>query len=150
MNTDFENAAEKLKKIREEDIPYFTFSGKVIYALPCNVYDGDTFSIIFEYRNEIIKYKCRCMGYDTAEMKPKLNVPNREQIIQLAHLAKSRFIELLQKHPSKLVKIECLDFDKYGRILVNVWNMVDNKSINQIMIEEKHGKPYEGGTKEEW
>ena len=31
---------------------------------------------------------------------------------------------------------------------VNVFNMIDTKSINEIMIEEKHGKPYFGGTKD--
>ncbi len=54
----------------------------------------------------------------------------------------------MNKHPSGLVKIECLEFDKYGRMLLNVFNMIDTKSINEIMIEEKHGKPYFGGTKD--
>ncbi len=148
--TRMERAVNLLEKVSENSIPYFTFNGKFFYAKPCHIYDGDTFSIIFEYGNEIIKYKCRCMGYDTAEMKPKLNVENRDQIIQKAHSAKNRLTELLQKHPSGLVKVECLNFDKYGRILINVWNMVDNKSINEIMIEEGHGKAYSGGTKEEW
>ena len=97
-----------------------------------------------------MKYRCRCMGYDCAEMKPRLNVPNREKEIELSHKAKERFIELLSKHPSKLVKVDCLNFDKYGRILVNISNMVDKNTINEIMIKEGHGKPYNGGTKEEW
>ena len=148
--TRMERAINLLSTISEKSIPYFTFKGKSFFAKPCNIYDGDTFSIIFEYGNEIMKYKCRAMGYDTAEMKPRLNVENREQIIEKAYAAKNRFTELLQKHPSGLVKVECLEFDKYGRILVNVWNMVDTKSLNEIMIEEGHGKPYSGGTKEDW
>jgi hypothetical protein len=44
----------------------------------------------------------------------------------------------------------CGDFDKYGRLLVKVWNMVDEKSINDIMVEENHGRPYFGKTKEKW
>ncbi len=150
-NKELTNATDKLKNIKSEtEVPYFTFNNMTFYGIPCHVYDGDTFSLIFEFNNNIIKYKCRCIGYDTAEMKPKLNVPNREKEIELAHKAKARFIELLSKHPSKLVKVDCLNFDKYGRILVNVSNMVDTKSINEIMIEEGHGKPYSGGTKEEW
>jgi endonuclease YncB( thermonuclease family) len=142
---------EKLLNIKDDkSIPYFSFKNKTFIAKPCNIYDGDTFTSIFEYRGELIKYKCRCMGYDTAEMKPKLADKNREHEKELAHKAKDRFIELLNKHPSNLVKIECLDFDKYGRILVNVWNNIDDKSINTIMIEEGHGKPYDGGTKEQW
>ena len=49
-----------------------------------------------------------------------------------------------------MVKIECFDFDKYGRLLVIVWNMVDEKSINQIMLDEGYAKVYDGGKKEPW
>jgi endonuclease YncB( thermonuclease family) len=150
-NRDLQQSIKKLKNIKnDKDIPYFTFNGKTIYGLPCNVYDGDTFSIIFPFENNIIKYRCRTHGYDSAEIKPRLNIPDREKHIEVAIAAKNRLIELLNKHPSKLVKVECYNFDKYGRILVNVWNMVDEKSINEIMIQEGHGKIYNGGTKEEW
>ena len=101
-------------------------------------------------KGELIKYKCRCMGYDSAEMKPLLSNTNRIHEKELANKAKDRLTELLYKHSTKLIKIECLEFDKYGRLLINIWNMVDDKSINTIMIEEGHGKPYEGGTKDKW
>jgi endonuclease YncB( thermonuclease family) len=90
------------------------------------------------------------MGYDTAEMKPSKTKENRLEEKELALKAKNRLEELLNKHITKLIKIQCLEFDKYGRLLINVWNMVDSKSINEIMIEEGHGKAYAGGTKEEW
>ena len=145
------NIFSELQKIENpKDIPYFTFTGKSFYAKHCNIYDGDTFSVIFKYKDELIKYRCRCMGYDTAEMKPSKTKENRDEEKQLALNAKHRLEELLNKHPSKLIKIDCLEFDKYGRLLVNVWNMVDEKSVNQIMIDEGHGRVYNGGTKEEW
>jgi endonuclease YncB( thermonuclease family) len=140
--------SEKLKNLDDKKIPYFSFKGKTFYAKPCNIYDGDTFSVLFDYKGDIIKYRCRCMGYDCPEMKPSLKHENRELEKELAHKSKDRFTELLNKHPSGLVKIECLEFDKYGRMLLNVFNMIDTKSINEIMIEEKHGKPYFGGTKD--
>jgi len=150
-NMELNEAYTKLKDIKnDKDIPYFSFKGKTFYALPCHIYDGDTFSVIFDYKGELVKYKCRCMGYDTAEMKPSLQNENRLHEKELAHKAKDRLTELLGKHETKLIKIECLDFDKYGRLLINIWNMVDEKSINTIMIEEGHGKHYEGGTKEKW
>jgi len=149
-DSDLNQISEKLNKIDENNLEYFSFKGQTFIAKHCNIYDGDTFSVIFEYRGEIIKYRCRCMGYDTAEMKPKKNDPNREYEKMQAIKAKNRLEYLLNKHPTKLIKIECLDFDKYGRLLVNVYNMVDVKSINSIMIEEGHGKVYNGGTKEEW
>ena len=144
-----EELSKELYEINDDkNIPYFSFQGKTVYARPCNIYDGDTFSIIFKYNNELIKYRCRCFGYDTPEMKPSLKNENRNIEKDLALKAKNRFIELLEKHPSKLVKVECMEFDKYGRILIKVYNMIDTKSINDIMIEEGHGKAYYGGTKD--
>lgn len=141
----------KLKVITDvKSVPYFSLKGNIFYGLPCNIYDGDTFSVIFEYKGDLIKYRCRCNGYDTAEMKPSLNNPNRDHEKELAIKARERLIELLNKHQTKLIKIECLDFDKYGRLLINFWNNVDEKSINEIMINEGYGKPYDGGKKNSW
>jgi endonuclease YncB( thermonuclease family) len=142
-----------LKSIRDklyetDKYEYFSFAGKTFYAGACNIYDGDTFSIIFLNNNEVVKYRCRCIGYDSPEMKPSLSNPNREKEKALAILAKNRLIELLSKHESGLVFIECFEFDKYGRILVKVYNMIDEKSINEIMVEEGHGKNYDGGKKD--
>ena len=136
-------------KLYENDInEYFSFVGKTFFAKPCNIYDGDTFSIIFLHNNNVIKYRCRCLGYDSPEMKPSLSNPNRDKEKALAVRAKNRMTELLTKHEYGLVFVECFEFDKYGRILVRVYNMIDTKSINEIMIEEGHGKIYDGGKKD--
>lgn len=133
-----------------ETMRCFSFQGKTFYGLPTNVYDGDTFSLIFIYNREIIKYRCRTLGYDSPEMKPSLENPNRNKEIEMAKLAKHRFQELLSKNPNGTVRVLCHKFDKYGRILVEIWNEVDEKSINDIMVEEGHGRKYDGGKKELW
>ena len=74
-------------------------------------------------------------------MKPRLNIENREEIINKAKLAKDRLIELTKG----IIKIECLDFDKYGRLLVKLYK--NDSLINSIMVEEGHGYIYHGGTK---
>jgi endonuclease YncB( thermonuclease family) len=129
-----------------DSIPYFSFKDKTFSIKPCNIYDGDTFTACFFYKDEFIKYKCRCYGYDSPEMKPLLSNPNRDQEKELALIAKNRFIELLSS--SDNITIKCGDFDKYGRLLVTVYSDKFNKSINDIMVEEGHGKPYFGGTKD--
>lgn len=144
------NLDERLKIVNEKEVDYFNFKGKRLKCRYCNIYDGDTFSIIFIFKDELIKYRCRCLGYDTPEMKPSLKNPNREKEKEAAKLAKARFIELLEKGKDGLIEVECFEFDKYGRILVNVYNGVDTKSLNDIMIEEGHGIPYSGGTKEKF
>ena len=47
---------------------------------------------------------------------------NREKEKDAAKIAKARFIELLEKGKDGLIEVECFEFDKYGRILVNVFN----------------------------
>ena len=148
IETEINNLNTKLVNIKtHKDVPYFNFKNKTFIAKPCKIYDGDTFSVIFDYKGELIKYRCRCFGYDTPEMRPSRKNPNRDHEKKLALAAKERIIELLEAHPSKLIKIECLDFDKYGRILIKAYNNVHDKSINEIMVEEGHGKWYDGGTK---
>ena len=64
-----------------------------------------------------------------------------------AHKAKERFTELLQRGTDGLVEIHCGAFDKYGRILVTVYNESEAISINSTMLTEGHGKVYLGGHK---
>ena len=80
-------------------------------------------------------------------MRPSLKKPNRDKEKELALIAKNKMIELLEAHPSKLITIKCLKFDKYGRILITAYNNVDERSINDIMVEEGYGKKYDGGKK---
>jgi len=137
-----------LSTLDTSTIPYFTFKGRVLVARPCNIYDGDTFSICFMHGNEIMKWKCRCLGYDSPEMKPLLKDPNREKEKELAGLARARFEQLLLSNATGLIRVVCSDFDKYGRILGTIYNDVDTDSINDIMIREGHGKEYNGGKKD--
>ena len=73
---------------------------------------------------------------------------NRDKEKEIALLAKSRLEKLLSVNPQGLVRVVCGEFDKYGRILVTVYNGVDRESINSIMIREGHGKVYDGKTKD--
>ena len=92
----YENYKILKKYIKDDElIPYFSFKNKIFYGTPCNIYDGDTFSIIFNYKGEFIKYRCRCLGYDSPEMKPSLKNENRLHEKELALKAKNRFIELI-------------------------------------------------------
>ena len=136
--------------IDPEKMPNFSFIGQNFIGIPANVYDGDTLSILFVYNGIPVKYRCRANGYDSPEMKPLLSNPNRIKEKELANSAKKRFIELLTKQPDKNIFIKCHEFDKYGRLLVDIWNGVDTESINTMMINEGYGKPYQGGTKEKW
>ena len=46
---------------------------------------------------------------------------------------------------NSLVTLDMLEFDKYGRILVNVYK--NGINVNEWMIKNGYGYPYYGGTK---
>jgi endonuclease YncB( thermonuclease family) len=137
---------EKTANIDTDSYKLFSWCNKTIIGKPCNVYDGDTLSICWFHDDNIVKYRCRCLGYDSPEMRPLKSIENRDEIKRLAVIAKERFIELLNQ--DQTITVDCKEFDKYGRVLVTIYNKTNgNKSLNQIMIDENHGYEYYGGTK---
>jgi endonuclease YncB( thermonuclease family) len=123
---------------------YFTFNNCKTLAKVVDVYDGDTCTIVFFLNKQIIKYKCRMLGYDSPEMKPLKTIENRNEIIEKAKNARDFFISLL-KESDFIVDIKMGKFDKYGRILATMSNKMGN--INELIIQNGHGVPYDGGTK---
>ena len=132
----------KLNNINSDDISIFSLNGYSTQAKVVDVYDGDTCTIVFKWEGKYRKFKCRCYGYDSPEMKPRLKIENRDEIKENAMKAKKRLIELT----TYIVRVECMDFDKYGRLLVKLYKN-NNILINDIMINEGHGYVYHGGTK---
>ena len=102
--------------------------------------------------DEMIKYKVRCLGYDSPEMKPSLKKENREEEKEKAKEAKTFFQNLVNFNNNGLTYIHIHEFDKYGRLLGTFYNDSSMKgdSINDIMIKNGHGYSYFGGTKKEF
>jgi len=134
----------KLHSFQKNDIPLFDFKGKTYLAKIVDVYDGDTFTAIFKHRNEFIKYKFRTYGYDSPEMRPLKSKPDRDKEKLLAIQARDAF-KTVTDWENSLITLEMLEFDKYGRILVNVYKK--KLHINQWMIDNGYGYEYDGGTK---
>lgn len=143
--------------------PEFSFTGRKLWARVVSVYDGDTMTLVFPVSNCMYKFNARMFGIDTCEMKSK-EAANKD----LAVKARNRVIELVTKKPLAitgnagrkeivryleedvyLVWIECLEFDKYGRVLVKVFpdSEPSSKTFSDILIEEKLAYPYFGETK---
>ncbi len=140
--------------------------GKVVY-----VYDGDTVHIVINFNNKLTKFNCRLLSIDSPEICPKnikdLNKRNEE--IESAIKSRNYLINQISNYPianskmtkteikeicsksTKLIWVKCFDFDKYGRLLVELYNSKDAQiSINQLMIENKYAIKYDGGTKKEF
>ncbi len=156
---------DDLKNIKSSDISQFSLNGMKTRGKVVEIYDGDTCKIVLLNNNVLQKFNCRMNGIDTPEIKPLLSNPNREIEIKNAYKARNRLIQLCTNANidfknfdtkkvsldtnTKLVYIKCLEFDKYGRLLVNIYDNDNENSIsyNEILINEGFAKKYDGGTK---
>ena len=144
-----DNQELKLKEA-DDTIAKFSLNGKDIIAKIVRVYDGDTFWACFYLGDNIVKFNCRCLGYDSPEMKPKNKTDDEKAKEKAAAIkAKDHFIELC-KTDNDLVLLKCHDFDKYGRLLVEVFGKDKKESVNNKMIKDGHGYAYDGGTKKDF
>ncbi len=131
-----------------DDAPFLTLSGN-FHAKCVHCYDGDTVHLIIFHKDEYVKIRVRMHGYDSPEMKvsKKLSEEKRVEIKKNAILAKDFISDMIL---GKVVHLEIISEknEKYGRILGIVrLNKDDEKSVNDIMIEEGHGYKYNGGKK---
>jgi endonuclease YncB( thermonuclease family) len=136
----------KLLENATNDVDLFSLNGKEFTAKVVNIYDGDTCKCVFVLNGELVKFNCRMNGYDTPEIRPRLNVENREEVIEKAKEARDYFKNLVK---NKLVNLKCGKFDKYGRLLADIY-IGENENrlwINKDMIDKKFGYVYNGGTK---
>lgn len=142
--------------------PFFTLNGIETWARVSDVYDGDTITIIFElFDNIYYKFNARLSHLDTCEIKSE-----NDTIKHLALKARSRLFELItetslpltatkkdiqsflaEKH--YLVWCHCHDFDKYGRVLIDIYknNGTSQISFSKVLIDEKLGYHYQGNAK---
>lgn len=119
------------------------YVGKVV-----DVYDGDTIRVVVIHNEIRAQYKVRMYGYDSPEMKPGKTTPNRQALVEAANAAKSALDDRIG---GCLVYVVFGAYDKYGRVLANIYELDDElnvgANINDWMIASGHGKPYFGGTK---
>ena len=141
-----------LRKRTNDNTKLYSLEGRKFRAKVVDIYDGDTITVVFKLNGHYVKYKVRMYGYDSPEMKPLKNIPNRMDIIANAKYAKAK---LSEKILNKIVILECLKWDKYGRLLATVYLQHSkllfcgiDENMNNWMVEEGLGKPYFGGKKE--
>ena len=141
---------EKKLKESNNDTPEFSLNGKFKLAKIVNIYDGDTCKAVFKFGDELYRWNIRMAGYDTPEMRPSRSDPNRDKEKEAA--IKSRdYLKSLIMNPKQLVYIKCGEFDKYGRLLAEIFINKDDKiSVNQMMIDGEYGYQYGGGTKKKF
>ena len=124
------------------DAPFFTLNGTSTLATVVKVYDGDTIHAVFEFKGTAFKWRCRIAHVDTPELRTK----NEEEKKQ-GYLVRDKLSEMIL---NKVVQLDCKEFDKYGRLLVEITIPETNLRIHEWLITSGYAKSYEGGTKSAW
>mgnify|MGYP001222278035 CR=1 FL=1 len=139
-----------------------TFIPDVRYGRVVKVYDGDTITIgaklyPVKRNSPIYRFSVRLNGIDTPEIKG--SGPEEHHVAILAR------DWLSNKIMGKMVYLDNVKFEKYGRLLATVY-LVDTEKIgykklqwtryhrektclNQQMIDPKFAVSYDGGTKQQ-
>jgi len=161
-----------------KDVPEFSLCGQTIIGRVVETYDADTCKIVLPVMGSFFKFICRLNGIDTPEMKPRKDKPNRDNEIIWAKKARAELLRLICQSPQStvfdnlyikkeeiinelqnnknLVTVKCLEFDKYGRLLVELFPVAvesssssssSSKSFNQILIDKNLAISYDGGKK---
>lgn len=117
------------------------------YAVPAvvdYVLDGDTFAAHVLVADGVgVDARVRLSDVDTPEVHGAC-----EREIQMAVRARDRMLYLLPK--GCVVELRNIKDDKYlGRIDADVY-LSDGRNLSKILLDEKLGRPYDGGRRASW
>lgn len=118
---------KSLKDVNTDDIPIFNFNNKTIKCKVADIVDGDTIHVVFRLDNEFVKYRVRLARINCPEIRTK-NKHEKERGLQ----AKAYLTDLIDK---KIVTLRCFPFDKYGRLLADVY--YNNKCVNDELVDNR-------------
>ena len=151
MNIDWTNVDNKL--------PFFSMEGEYLIGKCVDVYDGDTVKIAMpividgNLTNKLFRWNCRLNRVDTPEIRTK-NLQEKEFGKKVRDILREKIL-------NKLIYVKCLDFDKYGRLLTELYIDEDYNYLNincdnceeklvnisSWLISNNYAKEYFGGTK---
>lgn len=135
------NLIKELNSLNINQVKKFSFENYETIIKVIKVIDGDTITAIFKFKDEFYKTNFRINGIDTAEVHSTNE--NEKKFALETKLYLSNLII------NKNLNAKFLNFDKYGRILINIY-LENNELLSDILIKGGFAKKYNGGTKEKW
>ena len=151
MNTQTSNSLSDLQYAQQllQNVEYcntLKYIPAVTYGKVVKVYDGDTITVaayLDSDRSVIYRFSVRLNGINSPEIKGKTE--NEKKLAKQSRDALYNFIY------GKIIKLENISMEKYGRLLADV--VCDGINVNTWMLENKYAVSYDGGTKnipDEW
>ena len=102
-----------------------------------SVYDGDTITIVARISGKPYQFKCRLARIDCAEIRG--SSPGEKKVAIEAKDA------LSSKIMGKMITLNDIKFEKYGRLLCEIY--YKDQNINNWMLTERYAVEYFGKTK---
>lgn len=126
----------------DNSVKEFGFDGETKEAKVVDVYDGDTCKVVFPVLRKLYKFNCRIQGVDTPEIRTRDKTEKEFGLKVRDHLR--------EKILNQVVDIHCGEFDKYGRLLIDIQCKNENINISKWLIDNNYAFAYDGGTKKKW
>lgn len=134
--------AQYVEDLTLENTYSLDFKGVNTRAKVLRTVDGDTIIVGAFLLGRPMAIKCRCMGFNCAELRGKTE--QERAAARDAHV----FIDNMLLN--KIVIVSFHGFDKYGgRYLAEIM-FEDGKKLSNTMIEHGHAKSYNGKGKAKW
>lgn len=131
--------------------PVFSLRG-THRARVIGVHDGDTIKCVIQLYEDFYTFSVRVYGIDTPEMKPPtkdIAIKARNRLIELLTnrqftntTDKKRDIDSYFQQNYTEIELECIEMDKYGRVLANIGNVADTL-VNEGLAHRYYGKTKE-------
>lgn len=113
--------------------PKFSLDGKRFHAKCVKAYDADSINIVFWHNERLVRWATRLYGINapevTGEEKPE-GIVARDWIRDM----------VLDKE----VWVECYNFEKYGRLLCDIYlnDKFEGPTLSDMVLENGMGVPY--------
>lgn len=117
--------------------PMFSLKDNIFTAKVVKIIDGDSIHAVFIPFTEPSRFIIRLNGIDTCEVHSK-----NEEEKKYGLLAKNKLSELIM---DKYITIHCHEFDKYGRLLADLF--IDDINVCEYMENIPYTIKYNGKTK---
>ena len=135
------------------NIKPLSLNGETCIAFITNVYDGDTCTANIQSKCGVYQWKVRMNGYDTPELKSNFESEYKVHAKACSNILRNLIL-------NRTVILQCYSYDKWGRVLADVYisnyppSILDFQThpdkyinVNKWMLANTPATPYVGKTK---
>ena len=145
-----------------DGVPFFSLEGQISEAKIVDVYDADSARAVLRREGGLQKFSIRLTGIDTPEKRSRNPLEKRAAKVAHARLLSllgvegrtRRAVRASCAESRRLVTLRCGPFDKYGRLLCEIFLGEGleggGTSANEELVRVGVAKRYDGGRKQRW